>query len=379
MAIEIVECTTASQRDAFIAFQWEIYTGDRYWVPPLMSDRRRIYDKAKNEFFQHSDAALFLAKRDGKIVGTIAAIHNTRHNAKWQDKTGFFGAFECIDDPAVAAALFDAAKAWLKARGLDTLRGPATLSLNDECGLLIDGFDGEPQPMMTYNPPYYRKLVEGYGFAKSMDLFAWWIAVEDGDAAVKRRVGRIADMAQRRGKFTFRHIDIKRVNAEYEHARNVLYAGPWEKNWGHVTPTEPEMRHTLHGLAQIADPELTFFAEIDGKCVGVGACLPNVNRPLRAAYPHPKTPEWWTVLKFLWYRRTMVNSVRFLVLGVSEEHRMSGIDAAIAVKMNEALKRKGFTGAECSWILESNDVMNRIIEAGGGKIYRTYRLYDLKI
>jgi hypothetical protein len=375
MAIQIVEAATAGQRREFIHFQWEIYRDDPHWVPPLLSERNAFYDKSRNLFFKHSDAALFLAYRDGALVGTIAAIHNTRHNAKWNDKVGFFGAFECRNDEEAARALFDAAENWIAARGLNVLRGPATLSLNDECGLLIDGFDSPPVLMMTYNPRYYADLIERSGFAKSMDLLAWWVSMEQGGKAVADRFGRVAQMAQKRGKFTVRSVDLKRIDEEFEHIKGVLYSGPWEQNWGHVTPTDEEMSHLVHNLKQIADQELVLIAELDGKAIGVAASIPDVNEALRKAYPRPGTPEIFTLLKFLWHKRS-VKTVRFLVLGVDATHRMAGIDAALAVKTYEIMLRKGYVGAECSWILESNDAMNRIIELGGGRVYKRYRMYD---
>ena len=375
MGIEIVEAVTAAQRSEFIHFQWEIYKDDPHWVPPLLSEREAFYDKSRNFFFKHSDAALFIAYRDGVAAGTIAAIHNKRHNAKWNDKVGFFGAFECHNDTEVAHALFGAAETWIAARGLNVLRGPTTLSMNDECGLLIDGFDSEPMLMMTYNPAYYVDLVERNGFGKSMDLLAWWVTLEAGDKAVNGRFGRVAEMAQKRSKFTVRHVDLKRIDEEFEHIKGVLYSGPWEQNWGHVTPTDEEMRHLVHNLKQIADAELVLIAELDGKAVGVAASIPNVNAALRKAYPKPGFPEILTLLKFVWHRRK-VNTMRFLVLGVDAAHRMAGIDAALAVKTYEVRLRTGYVGAECSWILESNDAMNRIIELGGGKVYKRYRLYD---
>ncbi len=381
MAIEIVECTTPAQRREFIAFQWEIYKDDAFWVPPLMSDRTAFYDTSKNLFFSHSAAALFIAKRDGKAVGTIAAIHNTRHLARWNDGAGFFGAFECINDQTVANALFAQAKTWLASRGLSIMRGPATLSLNDECGLLVDGFDSEPMVLMTYNPRYYEQLITNYGFAKSKDLYAWWIAREGAKEVVDGRFGRIAAKAQERSKFTVRHVNLKIVEREFDHIKEVLYSGPWEQNWGHVTPTDSELKHLVLELAKIADEELVLIAEIDGKAVGVAAAIPNVNHALRLAYPSPRTPELLTLAKFAWhlYARKRVDSMRFIVLGVLATHRMSGIDSMLAVRMYETMARKNMRGAECSWVLEDNDAMNRVAQLGSGRIYKKYRLFDLPL
>ena len=336
--MEIVECVTPAQRREFIEFQWEIYKGNPYWVPPLLSDRDSFYNPDKNLFFKHSAAAMFMAREGERILGTIAAAHNTRHLEKWRDGVGFFGAFECVNDVAVATALFAKAGAWLKARGLSVMRGPATLSLNDECGLLIEGFDGEPQVLMTYNPPYYAALVEAQGFKKSMDLLAWWADLKEIQPLVEGRFFRVANLVQKRGKFTLRTINLKDIDKEFAAIKGVLYSGPWEANWGHVTPREDEMNHLIHQLAQFVDPELVIVAEIEGKAVGIGAVLPNVNHALRAAYPKPGTPEFWTLLKFLAFSKTRlfpknaVDTARFVVLGVLPEHRMSGIDAVILKK-----------------------------------------------
>src|SRR5450759_5235450 len=173
-SVDIIECKTKAERRQFINFQWDIYKGDPYWVPPLISEREAFYDSTKNPFFEHSQVAMFMAKRAGKVVGTISAILNNRHNQVYQEKTGFFGSFEVINDYEVAKVLFNNARDWVMAKGMNKLRGPATFSANEEYGLLIEGSDSEPQVMMTYNPRYYVDFIDRYGFKKAMDLYAWW-------------------------------------------------------------------------------------------------------------------------------------------------------------------------------------------------------------
>lgn len=376
--IELHECTSLADRKQFIHFAWEIYKDDPYWVPPLISERVAFYDKKKNPFFEHSDAAMFLAKRDNKVVGTIVAIWNNRHNEFHQEKIGFFGGFECINDQAVANALFDRARDWVKARGATALRGPTTLSFNDEVGLLVDGFDGIPQVLMTYNPRYYIELYERYGLQKAMDLWAWWNPITKEEYKVSNKLDRVVEIAKKRGKFTIRAADFKQLDREIGILKHIYGSdsGAWKDNWGHVPLTEHEIDHTVRGLKQFADPELILVAEINGEPVGIAVTLPNVNRPLHAAYPNPKTPELWTLLKFLWHRRKMVNSVRFVLLGVLPEHRMSGIDAALIWETLQTAMRKGYIGGELSWVLETNEAMNRIGKIGGGHVYRTYRVYE---
>ncbi|MCL5273455.1 MAG: GNAT family N-acetyltransferase [Chloroflexi bacterium] len=375
-SIEITECKTKAERRKFIDFQWEIYKGDQYWVPPLISEREAFYDPGKNVFFEHSDVALFLARRAGKVVGTIAAIHNKRHNEYHNDRTGFFGSFEVINDFDVARALLDTARDWLKARGLNVMRGPATFSANEEFGLLIDGFDSEPQLMMTYNPRYYIDLLERYGFKKEMDLYAWWASTEHSrDIIVGGRFERVTQMAMKRGKFTVRTADMSRFDEEVDRIKKI-YNKAWLRNWGFVPMTDHEIDHLGANLKQIVDPDMVFIAEKDGEPIGVSISLPNVNRPLRKAYPNPKTPEIWTLLKFLWYRRTMVNALRLIILGVLPEYRMSGVDAVMIYMTLEVALKKGLIGGECSWILETNDDMNRVIQYADPELYKKYRIYD---
>ncbi len=379
--VVVSECRTPQERRQFIEFQWTIYKDDPYWVPPLLSERLAFYDKAKNPFFEHSDAAMFVARRDGQVVGTIVAIQNNRHNAFHGEQTGFFGGFETINDFQVASALFDAARDWVKARGMNVLRGPATLSLNDECGLLVDGFDSEPMVLMTYNPRYYVELVECYGFKKAMDLWAWWVSSETARQVIGEKLERLSKLVEKRNRFTVRTADFRRLKQEVE-ALKAVYAsesGAWRENWGHVPMTDRELEHVVNNLKQFADPDFILIVESQGKPIGIGIALPNVNRPLRKAYPNPKTPEWWTLLKFLYYRRKMVNSVRVILAGVLREHRASGIEAVLMLRMLQTGIAKGYVGGEMSWILETNDAMNRIIAQAGATVYKTYRIYDLPI
>jgi hypothetical protein len=264
-SIQIVECKTKAERRQLIDFQWEIYKGDQYWVPPLISDRVAFYDRTKNPFFEHSDVALFLAKRNGKVVGTISAIHNVNHCKQFNDKTGFFGSFETFNDQAVANTLLDAARNWLKGRGLTAMRGPATFSANEEYGLLIEGYDSEPQVLMSYNPPYYKDLLEAYGMHKAMDLYAWWAATERSkEVIIGGRFERVAQMAMKRNKFTIRTPDMSKFDEEVEKIKKI-YNKAWLQNWGFVPMTEHEIDHLGKGLKQMVDPEMVFIAEKDGE------------------------------------------------------------------------------------------------------------------
>ncbi len=377
--IEIVECTTPQQRDEFIFFQWVPYKGNPYWVPPLISDRRTFFDKTKHPFYQHAEVALFIAKRNGRTVGTIAAIDNFRHNEYHNENVGMFGVFECLNDQAVADALLQRAEQWVKARGRSAIRGPFNFSVNEEMGLLIDAFDDAPRLMMTYNPPYYRDLIEHAGYAKIMDVYAYRRDVSQIPTmdAFPPKLRRVTEKVMERGSITIRNIDMKKLPEEVERLKSV-YNQAWAKNWGNIPMTDPEFDHLAEGLKMIIDPELVFVVEAKGKPVGIGLTVPDVNEPLRRAYPRPGTPEWWTLAKFFFnYKvRKLAKYVRVLVLGVLPEYRVTGIDGVLYAKTAEACLKKGYTIGEFSWILENNVPMRNALEGLGCEIYKTYRIFE---
>lgn len=379
--IEIVEATTPKQRTEFIHFQWVPYKDNPYWVPPLVSDRQKFLDKSKHPFHQHSEVALFLARRDEHTVGTIAAIINNRHNETHNENIGFFGLFECIEDYDVAEKLLSTARDWVKARGKSTLRGPANYSVNEEIGLLVDAFDAPPVILMTYNPRYYKDFIERFGFVKAMDLLAYFLdatKASDVENPLGSRLVRVAKKLQKRGKITIRQTNMKDFDREAEIIKK-LYREAWDKNWGNVPMTDDEMHHLASDLKQLADPDFVLIVEIAGEPVGLALCLPDLNRPLRLAYPNPRTPEWWTLIKFLyhWKVRKDVNMVRVLLLGVLKKYRQRGIEAMLYMEIGRISLEKGIHEGEMSWILETNDLMRRGIEDMGGYVYKTYRLYDL--
>jgi len=377
--IEIVECTTPQQRDEFIFFQWVPYKGNPYWVPPLISERREFYDKTRHPFHLHAEVAMFLAKRDGQTVGTIYATDNRAHNEFQHENVGMFGGFECLNDQAVADALFDRAAEWLKARGRSAIRGPFNFSTNEECGLLIDAFDDSPRLMMTYNPPYYRELIERAGFTKAMDMYAYLKDVSQLRSmdAFPEKLRRVTEKAMQHRQITIRKIDMKHFEEEVDRVK-AIYNSAWARNWGFVPMTEAEFDHLAKGLKQILDPDLIFIVEAKGKPVGFGLTIPDVNEPLRRAYPRPGVPEWWTLVKFFYYMkfRKVMKYIRVLVLGVLEEYRVSGIDGVLYAKTAEEAMKKGYYLGEFSWILESNDPMRSGLEGLGSEIYKTYRIYE---
>ncbi|CAG0931419.1 Protein YghO [Thermoflexales bacterium] len=377
--LEIIECLTPQQRDEFIFFQWVPYQGNPYWVPPLISERREFYDKTKHPFHEHADVAMFLAKRGGQAVGTIYAIDNRAHNEFHQENIGMFGGFECLNDQAVAHALFERAEKWLRARGRTALRGPFNFSTNEECGLLIDAFDDAPRVMMTYNPPYYRELIEREGYTKAVDMFAYRreVNAQIGLDNFPPKMKRIMEKIMQRDEIVIRKIDLKHLSEEISRVQPV-YNAAWADNWGFVPMTPAEFDHLAHSLLSVIDPDLLLVVEAKGQPIGVALSLPDICDPLRRAYPQPGTPEWWTLVKFMFHYKVRKTQeyVRVLIMGVIPKYRLSGIDGLLMTQTAEIAMKKGYTLGEASWILENNLPMRSVLENTGWEIYKTYRILE---
>jgi hypothetical protein len=370
---------TPEERLEFINFQWEVYRDDPDWVPPLISERVELLDKDRHPFHEHADVDLFMARRDGKPVGTIAALVNHRHNEVHEERVGFFGYFEVLQDREAAEALLETACNWVREQGMTAIRGPETFSLNEEAGLLVDGWNGSPVILMTYNPRYYVDFVEGAGFYKAMDLLAYMVDLYEfgpGGVSLPLKLRRVAKKIQERANFTTRPADMSRYDEEVKRFKRI-YDSAWEKNWGFVPPTEAEAEHIAHAMKSMIDPDLIWFAEKDGEPIGALFPLPDLNQALIKAYPRPGVPEWWTLAKFLWHWkvRRCVNIMRGFAGGVLEERRSLGVIAVLMVKLAEvAIPR--YRWCELSWILENNVKTRQICEFLGGKVYRTYRIYE---
>jgi GNAT superfamily N-acetyltransferase len=334
-----------------------------------------MLDRARNPFFQHAEASYFLAERDGAVVGRIAAIANRLHNETHEDKVGFFGFFECEDHQETADALFEQAANWLKARGFDTMRGPASFSVNDECGLLVDGFDTPPVLMMPHNPPSYIRLVESAGFATARNLLVY----QGGDPALRERrpaperLTRAVGITRERLGITVRPIDLKRFDEEVEAIKRV-YNAAWEKNWGFVPMTEAEIDHLAKQFRPVVMPELVGMMEKNGEVIGFGLALPDLNqvfRHNRRGYLLPVLP------RLLWALKTGgIHRIRIPLLGVVPEYRGKGLDAVLYHYIWSNGQRIGMRWGEAGWILEDNTAMNLGLEKMGFTVYKTYRLYD---
>jgi GNAT superfamily N-acetyltransferase len=367
--------------EEFVRFSFKLYRGDPNWVPFLLSERRKFLDPKHNPFFDHAEVALWLARRDDEVVGTISSHIDHLHNQIHEQEIGMFGFFETVNDYTVAEALLSTARDWVRERGMTALRGPLSFSQNHECGLLIDGFDGPPVVMMTYNPRYYIDFLDRYGLAKAMDLYAYIGDLNQFEEDPKKlpvKLVRVSDKVKKRLGLITRSADMKNYEEEIERAEQV-YNLAWEKNWGFVPMTDAEIEKTAADLKQIIDPELAVVAEIDGEPVGVSVAIPDINEVLKHLDGR-LFPFGW--IKALWYARKITRS-RLMIMGVVEAYRGRGIEAILIVETLKAAVLNGYKSIEMSWILENNDMMHRIMLNAaapyGAHIYRTYRLYEMPL
>lgn len=366
-----------SERRAFIEFPWKVYRDNPYWVPPLISERIAFHDPDQNPFFEHASVEYFLARRNGELVGTIAAFTNEAYNDFQRTNVGFFGFFEVLDDPEAASALLKTATVWARDAGHEILLGPAQFSTNDEVALLVDGFDDPPRILMTYNPSRYVEYLVNGGFQKAKDLLAYAASMDDFVRNTPDKLLRVVEKVKNRRKLTVRNINMKEFELEVERFKQV-YNQSWARNWGFVPMTDAEIQHLAENLKPIIDPDLVFMVEFEGEVIGVSLSLPDLNQPLLKAYPRPGMPESWTMLKLLWHWkvRREIDWLRVFALGVHPEFRGMGVDAMMYLETARAAISKGFKWAEMSWILEDNEMMKRAIRLLGGEVYKTHRMYE---
>lgn len=371
---EVVAADTGAAFRDFLELPYRISGWNATWVPPLRMQQGDILDREKHPFYAHAKARFFIAYRDGAPVGRIAAISDDVHNRVHNETTTHFGFFECIDDAAVAAALFDAVERCAAEWGHNVVRGPFNPSVNEEIGLQVDAFDQPSFVMIPGNPPYYAELVEAAGYAKCMDLFCYMIQAGE----LSERLATVAGAARERNTFRYRKIsrrDFERdAGAIWE-----VYNKAWEKNWYWVPATEAEFQHLAATLKQIADFDLTFIAETEaGEPVGVCIAIPNIYEATISIRDGRLFPFGW--LRLLWGTRPgAIRSMRVLIMGVLEPYRGRGVDMVMIHMLATEGQRKGYVRAEMSQILESNLPMIHVAESLGGRRYKTHRMYEKRL
>lgn len=372
MQIELV--SDKRRLDDFILLPWKVYRDYPNWVPPLISEVRFVLGD-KNPFFEHAEAAYFIARDEGRIIGRNAAVIDHNYNSFQKGKTGFFGFFECMPDrPDAAAALMDAAASWLAARGMNRMLGPMNPSTNDECGFLLEGFDMPPMIMMPYTPPCYIEFMERCGMRKAKDLFAYLSVIKD-QISKSERLERINQAVRSKiPGLVVRSADMKNFKSELEKVKDI-YNSAWGGNWGFVPMTDKEIEAMAKRLKPLIVPELLIIAEINGAPAAFFMAVPDYNQVLSRmngrVFP-------FGFLKFLWYS-SKITDIRVMTLGVKGEYRKKGLEGLLYLESFKAAMKKGYLHAEMSWVLEDNVLMQRGCELMGGRLYKKYRLYERDI
>ncbi len=372
-AVEIVPVQGPALLDRFIRLPERLYAGDPCFVPPLHSERRDALSPGKNPFFDHAEAAFWLARRDGRDVGRISAQIDRLAPDDGGPKTGNFGLLAAEDDPAVFAALLRTAEDWLRGRGCARALGPLNLSTNEEVGLLVDGFDTPPMVLTPHDPPYAGPRLEAQGYGKAKDVLAYLCGTATVlPPAVTRRVGRGPPPG-----VVLRPLDMRRYDEEVSTLTDILNDA-WADNWGFVPTTEAETRALAKGLKEVIDPRLVWFGEIDGEAAGVIVYLPNVNEAIRDLGGR-LLPFGWA--RLLWRLKvSRVRSVRVPLMGVKRrfqrDRRGQLLPFLLIDRGGRAALGLGYERIELSWVLEDNGPMNAIAQAVGGRVYKRWRIYD---
>ena len=370
--IQIVPLSRSS-RDVlrFLKVSYRIYRDDPNWVAPLLMDQKKVFTDA-NPLFAHAVMQLWIASRNGQDVGRIAGIIDHNHNRAAKDHAAFFGFFESVNDSEVSRRLFETAAGWTRQAGLQRMLGPMNPTTNDECGLLIEGFDSPPVLMMTYNPRYYVPLVEAAGFRKTKDLLAFHM---DLAKIPMDRLGRIAaKIKARNSELVLRPVLRKTLPQDLAKVKEI-YNAAWEDNWGFVPMTDAEIDFLAARLKPLLMEGLVWLAELGNEPVGFLLALQDYNMVLQPLQGRLFTPKVLGFIPYLlgWKR---LSRTRVITLGVKEKYRARGLESAMLIEGLKVGIAAGVRESEASWILEDNVRMRRVLEAIGGRLYKTYRIYE---
>ncbi len=358
----------------FIHLPWSIYHNDPNWVPPLLIEQKQRYSR-KNPFLEHARWQGWVAYRAGKPVGRISAQIDPLYLERYTDRTGHFGSLEAENDPAIFTGLFQAAEAWLAREGMTHVTGPFTLSINEEAGLLIDGFDTPPRIMMGHNPPWYSAHIEACGFTPARDLLAYHQPPSyEFSPKVKRLLERLS------GQIHIRQLNRKALDSELEILRHI-FNDAWSENWGFVPFTKAEFQEVGKAMTLLLDDDFVQIAEVDGEPAAMIIGLPDINQAIQDLNGR-LLPFGW--LKLLWRIKVRYPTrARIPLMGVLKKYHQTRLGPALAFAVTEALRepfvRRGIEDVEMSWILDNNQAMRNIIEQLGGVEYKRYRLYEKQL
>ena len=371
----IIQVASKADIERFIAFPHQLYAGDHCYVPQPNFLMRKLLSQRRNPFFQHSEAAYFLALgSEGQTLGRIAAIHNRAHLDAYQDGTGFFGFFDAVNDVAVAKALLDAAADWLRMRGLSRIAGPENFTTNDAVGILAEGFECPPVVLMPYNFPYYARLLEGYGLKPWQDLYSYYCEHAALPADLYAKAAALEARLQQRG-ILVRPIDFKRYDADIDAFRQAYNAANIG-GWGFLPLNEAEFRHMAADLRQLVSAENVWLAEREGHLIAYALAVPDYNQAFIKMPRGRLLPwGWWHLLA----AKRRINGVRIMILGVLPQFRRLGIDWLLYARIAGHARRHGITWGEACYVMDTNGPMKKMMAALGGRVIKRYQVFEGEI
>lgn len=367
-----------SRRDLrrFVQFPYDLYRGNKFWVPPLRTEQFETLNPKKNPFFEHGQMQLFLAfGSSGNVVGRIAGILNGMHLKTHADGAGFFGFFETEERYDTAKELLNAAASWLRQKGLHIIRGPVNPSLNDASGLLVNGFDRIPAIMMSYNLPYYEEYLHQWGFHRSMTLWAYYLHRKY--VAIDRLRRGAAIVHRRNPGLSLRTLDLSRYDEEASIIREIFNEA-WSENWGFVPVTENEFAHTVKAMKQIVDPRMCFFVEMNHEPVGFSICLPDIN-PALQQLPDGRLFPWGLAKLLLLTKFAKVRELRMPLMGIRKAYQSRALDVIPVLETIEQSMNYGYHACETSWVLDENHVLRNLLNSINAEVDKEYAILEASL
>jgi GNAT superfamily N-acetyltransferase len=371
VSVEVEPVESRSALREFIELPFRLHSNAEQWIPPLRIERRLFLSPRFNAFFKHGEARLFLARRDGRVVGRISAQIDTAFNDFHENAWGMFGFLELEDDPEALRALLDAAAAWLRERGRDRMVGPMDFTMNDESGVLIEGFEREPMVRQAWQPPYYQRLCEEAGLEKAVDTFMWQLHITGRDN-VMPIIWELAEQLEPKHGIRIRKMSRPRLRRDLD-AFAEIYNEAWSRNWGFVPYSKEDLDAYAQELQLVFDRDWFMIAEDEhGKTVGMAITIPDVNQVLKKMNGRLLPFGWWHYLR----KKRTIDRCRVGFLGVNPAYQHTGVAAGLYAEHFDMAEITRVKWGEMGWILETNKAMNRAMKAMGGEIVKKYRVYE---
>jgi len=353
----------------FVALPFRLHAGTP-WVPPLKIERYAFLSRRMNPYFKHGEAEYFLARRNGKVVGRITAQIDRAFNEYHGNRWGMFGFLEFEDDQELLDSLLETAAGWLQQRGCDRMVGPMDFQLNDESGVLIEGFERAPLIRQPWHPPYYQERCEAAGLVKAMDLYSYWLDVADR-GTVHPVLPEVAERARTKYGITIRKMSRRHLRRDMDEFAKV-YNAAWSQNWGFVPYSKEDLDELARTYQLVYSRDWFMVAEIDGETVAMAISIPDINQVLSKMNGRLLPFGWWHYLN----RRRNMDGVRVGFLGVMPEHQHTGAAALLYMDHYDMAEKTPQSWGEPGFILENNHSMNRGLEAMGAKVVKRYRVYE---